>query len=202
MQSLSYSPQCNNKLTLRIIFTETYGDSGGWCWLDMYNKKGRPIISKLILFYYVVMWFFIILSCFFIFKVIAILREHSQNSLNKYLVRKYELLKWLPIMQTVTLIPSTINRIFNVVNKRPIFGLMVIQVIFETLQGWTLTIIFILLPEIKHILKTCIWRVFKGSNISKSEQAGINYIKTNDIEFLLDKEVKTGKYEVTSTTSL
>lgn len=142
-----------NFLSFRILFTDTYGSSGGWCWIDIYEDQ-RAIVYKLVLFYLCIQWFFLILNLFFIYKVIHILKENITNK-NKYLMKTYSVMKWYPIIQIVCSLPATINRIYDIIVKETNFSLMITQTVFDCIGGCFITTVFLFSPEIKNSLRVC-----------------------------------------------
>lgn len=149
-----------------IIFTDTYGPTGGWCWLDVYRKQDtKKLVLKLTLSYYALCWFFIILNSFFIFKVIYILREHKKEVV---LLEIYHKLKWIPVASVICTVPSTISRVNNIISDEPSFILIMLQAIFGSAMGLFCLIIYIRLPNVKNAIFTSYQR-FKMRKDQKHE---------------------------------
>jgi len=162
-----------------IIFTDTFGPTGGWCWLDVYQtNEHKYLVRKLILVFYLVNWFFIILTTFFIFKVIGILKNQSiQSNKNRVILAIYHVLKWFPIIQIICVVPSTINRIYNVLDQPPNFVLMIFQTIFGSIIGLGYLIIYVRIPYVKHALKIFYYKLLKIERTSSDSM-----INSNDID--------------------
>jgi len=163
--------QCKFKVKIdRILFTDTFGPTGGWCWVDVY-RNNQPLIHKLILFYYCANWFFIILNTFFIFKVICVLNnEDNLTPKRVYLLSVYQILKWFPIVQIICILPSTVNRLFNVFNKQPEFPLLILQTVFGSTIGLGYFLIYLRIPVVKNSLKVfynkiCCKKFFNNDHI-------------------------------------
>ncbi len=178
----------------RILFTDTYGSSGGWCWIDIYEDH-RPIVNKLVLFYFCIQWFFIILNLFFILKVINILNENV-TSRNKYLMKIYSVMKWYPIVQIICSLPATINRLYDIIAKENNFALMITQSIFDSLEGCFITIVFLFSPEIKNSLNICWYKFFSKQRIKRDTDESVllprrdwaNSVPTSDFTVCTDME--------------
>ena len=69
--------------------------------------------------------------------------QNNQNQRRKYLLCDYHIFKWFSIVQIICIIPSTINRIFNVIDNEPIFIISLLQTIFGSLIGLGYFIIYI-----------------------------------------------------------
>ncbi len=102
-------------------------------------------------------------------------------------MKKYSVMKWYPIIQIICSIPATINRLYDVITKSNSFWLMLIQALFDGIEGLLITIIFLLDPEIKHSLKICFFRILKRkSEISMEREYGNSFhdseITPNELE--------------------
>jgi hypothetical protein len=106
-------------------------------------------------------WFFIILNAFFIFKVIGILNSQSvKSNRSRVLLGVNNVIKWFPIAQIICVIPSTISRIYNVLDKPPNFTLIIFQTIFGSVLGVCYLIIYVRIPYVKHALNIFYCKVF------------------------------------------
>lgn len=113
------------------------------------------------MFFYSVNWFFIILNSFFIFKVIGILKSQSiKSNRSRVLLGVNHAIKWFPIAQIICVIPSTISRIYNVLDKPPNFTLIIFQTIFGSILGVCYLIIYVRIPYVKHALNIFYCKVF------------------------------------------
>jgi hypothetical protein len=139
-------------------------------------------VHKLILFYYLVNWFFIILNSFFIFKVIAILRQSIRNKNNLGLLQTFHKLKWFPIVQIICLIPGTITRIFNILHLQPYFPLVIVQTFFGSFIGVFYLIVYIRLPHVKIALKAFFQRVSNKNNSPDKDKPSGEDSSNNKLE--------------------
>jgi hypothetical protein len=142
--------QCNFP-NVRAYFTDTYGPTGGWCWLDVYRCDGTNLIHKLILFYYVTNWFFIILNSFLIYKVLSIISNSGKRNYSLLLMANK--LKYFPIIHIVCILPSTVSRIYNVFDLESNFILVLFQTIFGSLNGVGYLAIYLMIPQVNNSLK-------------------------------------------------
>jgi len=124
-----------------------------------------------------------ILNIYFIFKVIAILKE-NQNIKSRQLIKVFSIMKWYPIIQTIFAIIATVNRLYNLISKESSFPMMILQTICDKTEGLFIVIIFILSPEIKNNLKICCAVIFRrmvntnGNEIQKKHSTN-NLNNTN-----------------------
>jgi hypothetical protein len=106
-------------------------------------------------------WFFIILNAFFIFKVINILHSNNKRSYSRtVLLQVYHIIKWFPIVQMICIIPSTISRVYNVLDLEANFVLVLLQTIFGSCIGIPYLIIYLNLPEVKECLRVLYNKLF------------------------------------------
>ncbi len=101
----------------------------------------------------------IIINCFFFCKVIYQLRgfvhDNRPNDL-EMTVKFTSKLKWYPIVQIVTLLPGTINRVFNILMKKQNFELMLLQAIFDYSSGLLFALVYGLNPTMLKVICRCV----------------------------------------------
>jgi hypothetical protein len=119
--------------------TDNYGPSGVFCWIA--TQENTPATNTLTIIYYTFTWVVIILNSYFVLKVIWVLQQElgtEQQLIDKY-TRK---LRSYPIVQIVSYIPATINRIYNLSYCTENFELMMIQIIFDSITGLMYCFVF------------------------------------------------------------
>ncbi len=118
-------------------------------------------------------WFFIILNAFFIFKVISILHKNNNRSYSRtVLLKVYHVMKWFPIVQILCIIPSTISRIYNVLDLEANFVLVLAQTIFGSFLGIPYLIIYLNLPQVKECMRVLYDKIFNRVEIETSIDYG------------------------------
>jgi hypothetical protein len=149
---------------ISIPITHTYGPSGGWCWLDLHsNKADGKTIHKLVLFYYCFSWLLILINCFFAFKLISIVNNFVTDY-NRYLLYSFKFMVLYPIAQIVCFIPATVNRLYNIIMKQEQFTLSIIHTTFDYSLGFIITLIFLLSPNIRYSILSCMRRLRNKNN--------------------------------------
>lgn len=127
-----------------ILFTHSYGDSGGFCWLDIKNHNKRTFISKFTLILFSTLWFLLIVNLFFIVKLIVILRKNRIDN------PKYRHIILYPVVILISAVPATVNRCYSIFNKQEskyVFEL--IQMISETFCGFIINLLFLSSPWVR-----------------------------------------------------
>ena len=133
--------------------------------MDVYRCDETNIIHKLILFYYITNWFFIILNTFLIYKVISILSNAGNKSLTLLLIAHK--LKYFPIIHIITILPSTVSRVYNLLDLEPNFTLALLQTIFGSAAGIGYLVVYLLIPQVNQSLKFLFERLFNRQDKSQ-----------------------------------
>jgi len=81
------------------------------------------------------------MNCYYVLGVILILRRELKSE--EELVRKYtNRLKWYPLVQVISFLPATINRVYNLATNEENFALLLIQGIFDSGTGLMFALVF------------------------------------------------------------
>lgn len=151
-----------------ILFTHSYGDSGGFCWLDIKNKNKRTFISKLALILFSTLWFLLIVNLFFIIKLIVILRKNKiNNPIYKHMIL-------YPVVILISAIPATVNRCYAIFNRQEskyVFALF--QMISETFCGLVINVLFLSSPWIRESITNIILSFRYRDNLDDGLFSGI-----------------------------
>ena len=95
------------------------------------------------------------MNCYYVLGVILILRRELKSE--EELVRKYtNRLKWYPLVQVISFMPATINRVYNLATNQENFGLLLIQGIFDSLTGLMFALVFGFNSSVKKSFCDCI----------------------------------------------
>lgn len=135
----------------RLYWTDTYGISGAWCWVDLTRDDSKTFV--VILVFYSLVWFLILLNCVFVVKLIIMLNNELRTDKEK--LKKYtNKLIWYPVIQIICLLPATVNRIIfliNPTNNTP--TLDIIQAAFDSMTGFMFAIVYGFNPSVKESIK-------------------------------------------------
>jgi hypothetical protein len=108
------------------------GPSGFICFIALFDYNPKEMAYTII--FYAWTWLIILFNCFFIIKVMNLLKSELKDDQN--LVDKYSnKLKLYPLVQIISFIPATINRIYNMCTNNDNFTLTLIQCIFDNSDG-------------------------------------------------------------------
>ncbi len=122
---------------------------------------------KLVLFYFCFDWVLIIINLYFIYKVVSVIKQ-NRNDRNAYSLNIYSTMKWYPIVLIVCSIPGTVNRIYGIVTNESNFVMMILQGVFDYLQGLFIMIIFISGPQMMENLRLCFGKLFRSQRERES----------------------------------
>jgi hypothetical protein len=81
-------------------------------------------------------------------------------------------MKWFPIVQILCIIPSTISRIYNVLDLEANFVLVLAQTIFGSFLGIPYLIIYLNLPQVKECMRVLYDKIFNRVEIETSIDYG------------------------------
>ncbi len=110
-----------------------------FCWIA--TQANTSTTKTLTTIYYCFTWLIILLNTFFVVKVILLLKKELRSE--RDLVDKYtRKLRLYPLVQIVSYIPATVNRIYNLSSGRDNFSLMMIQIIFDSLTGLMFSVVY------------------------------------------------------------
>ena len=130
--------------SIYILLTKGYGNSGIFCWIDIYTLYRRNHIKKVILNYYITIWFLLFINLFFIIKIKVTLKKNKiKNEIYEHLI-KY------PIILLICSLPTTFNVLYRIFHKnKQIDTLIYLQIIFESCFGMIINVIFLTSPWIQ-----------------------------------------------------
>ena len=125
-----------------------FGPAEIWCWIrttkdDKYNGFQ--------LAYYILTWIIVFLNTVFVILLIWNLKQLNCN--DEMISRYINKLKLYPIIQILSLIPATVNRImYYFFDRGDIFWLGVLQIIFDSLTGLVFSILYGFNPNVRTII--------------------------------------------------
>ena len=130
--------------SIYILLTKGYGNSGIFCWIDIYTLYRRNHIKRVLLNYYITIWFLLLINLFFIIKVKVTLKKNKiKNEIYDHLI-KY------PIILLICSFPTTFNVLYRILNKnKQINAFIYLQIIFESCFGMIINVIFLTSPWIQ-----------------------------------------------------
>lgn len=130
--------------SIYLLLMKGYGNSGIFCWIDIYTLYRRSFIKKVILNYYITIWFLLLINLFFIVKIkVTLIKNKIKNEIYEHLI-KY------PIILLISAFPTTFNVLYRIFNRNQQLEVFIyLQIIFESCFGMVINIIFITSPWIK-----------------------------------------------------
>ena len=139
------------KFSIYILYVRAYGDSGIFCWIDIYTIYKRYFIKKVLLNYYITLWFLLLVNIFFIVKIkITLKRNKIKNEIYEHLI-KY------PRLLVLFSIPTSFNVLYRIFHKNEeITAMVYMQVIFESCLGVFINVVFITSPWINQSIANII----------------------------------------------
>jgi hypothetical protein len=144
--------------------THTYGPSGVFCWIA--TTVHTSAVHVMTLIYYLLTWMIILCNCVFVVRLIFLLRKELQNE--KDLADKYtNKLKWYPLIQIISYLPATVNRVYGIISDEESFTLMLIQIIFDSLTGLAFSLVYGFNSNVRNALGN-----FIGALCCKKKQRG------------------------------
>jgi hypothetical protein len=108
-------------------------------------------------------------------KVIFLLKDELKNETD--LVNKYtSKLRMYPIVQIVSYIPATVNKIYNLTTGNSNFTLMLIQGIFDSLTGLMFALVYGFNSSVRASLCECFRAIFCRNSDNRSDNRSSNGI--------------------------
>lgn len=134
--------------TLGPLITDSYGDTGGWCWI-----KPTPYMHVYWKFvqFYIFLWLGIAYNCYVFINVYQKIRNmtggHMQgNDASAAMARR---LKLYPVVLILCHVFGTINAFYEAVNHgEMVYELNMLGVIFGTSMGFFNALVYGLTPEV------------------------------------------------------
>jgi len=160
-------------LTLFPLLTESYGPAGAWCWLNTRDSLD-PAAWGWSLTTYIFSWFNIIFNIFAVLKVIKYfkirafeVKEHDNKQAN-FLINFCIILKFFPIIQILSWIFPTINRIYIYTTDEENTALYALHAFFGFLMGFLNCIVY------SYYFRSIIpcWRCFSSRKEDPDEESG------------------------------
>jgi hypothetical protein len=112
-----------------------------WCWV----AEEEAMITAC---YYTLCWLIIILNCYFVCRLVCLLKKELKNDLD--LVDKYiNKLKWFPLVQIISLLPASIARLHWLISGEPNFYLILCQSVFDALTGLMFSLVYGFNPTVR-----------------------------------------------------
>lgn len=135
-----------------VLYTKSFGDSGGFCWLDLQNRYKRLFMQKLSINIYACLWFLLLLNIFFIIKIFVLINKNKNS--NKEL---YNHLLIYPSIMFITAVPGTMYRLYMILNKQiEIYWMKLIMIICESFCGVLVNCVFMFSPWVRQsIVNAC-----------------------------------------------
>lgn len=149
-------------MSLIIYFTQNYGLSGTWCWIDSDpNNKGA---RKLIVIYYMCFWTLLVINIYFILSVYSLINKFQLKNLAilKDAIDYTKHCNYFSIGQAIRMIPATALKIYSLVkNQNGNTALMLSYIITTHIVYIGYSFVFFTIPPIKKYLLRKLQSIFK-----------------------------------------
>jgi hypothetical protein len=119
--------------------------------------------KKLIIIFYSFLWFIVTLNIYFFARVICLLKNELRDDYD-LIYRYIGKLKWFPIVQILSLLPATINKLYYLTSNDKNFPLSIIQALFDGFTGLLFSLLYINHPSVKNALNEFYAKTFKKRN--------------------------------------
>lgn len=153
-------------LTLLPLFSSSYGDTGGWCWI--HDDDSISIVWRFLQFY-IPLWAAISYNIFVYTKVhrkIKAIQQLDPSSNTTMMSR----MKYYPLVLIICFTPGTINILFELSGKSS-FGLNILHAIFAASQGMMNAVVYGLTPAVyERVSETCVFRTCCAPCIHKIQE--------------------------------
>lgn len=159
-----------------VLYTKSFGDSGGFCWLDLNNKYKRLFMQKLSINIYACLWFLLLLNIFFIIKIFVLINKNKNS--NKEI---YNHLLIYPSLMVISAVPGTMYRLYMILNKQiEIYWMKLVMIICESFCGGLVNCAFFFSPWVRQsIVNACQNIRYKKAN-SGTTSTTICYLDNDD----------------------
>jgi hypothetical protein len=128
------------------------GPSGLFCWIVSNSNSKAADIATIV--YYSLTWFIILLNCFFVIRVISMLKKEliSEGDLVKKYTNK---LKLYPLVQIISFLPATVNKVYNLTTNRENFYMLLLQGMFDAMTGLMFALVFGFNLSVRNYISEC-----------------------------------------------
>jgi len=132
-------------LTILPIFTDSYGDADGWCWISKYRGHS-PFWGTFwtMACFYIPLWITIVFIIHIYGKTLRVLDRSAAP---------FKRMRWYPMVLIATYFFATIDRVWQMFRK-PDFTLSCLRVLFVSLAGLFNVLIYGWTPAVKDKLRT------------------------------------------------
>ena len=117
----------------------------------------------LLIIFYSICWFTVILNIYFFARTKCLLKKELGDDLD--LINRYiSKLKWFHIVQIMSLLPVTVNKLYYLTSNDKNFILSIIQGIFDGLTGLFFSLLYMNHPSVKNAINELFSKTFKNRN--------------------------------------
>ena len=129
----------------------------------------------------------ILLNIFFVIKIHITFKKEFKNE-EEFVRKLINKLKLYPIVQVISFLPATVNRIYNIVSDKENFYLLMVQGIFDAITGLMFAFVFGFNNQVRKSLWDCIKRICckKGGENSQVNQINNSFPRTSNMTYLDD----------------
>jgi hypothetical protein len=160
-----------------LMYTNSFGNSGGYCWIDLYNVYKRNFIKKCVLNLFLGLYFVIIINIFFLIKTSIILNKKIYKN------ETYRHINMYSKLIIISIFPGTINRTYEILYKQKRVSILYfLQIIFENYIGPIINILLIFSPWIRNNILNAIYSHRNNNDSVYPNESLYNRLSSSNIE--------------------
>lgn len=161
-----------NFFAIAMLFFTVFGPSDFWCYFKLKDENSKENNLDNVIFYslnYALFWILIGLNFYFNIKIISFIRKELSNE-NELISAKIYIRKLtiFPIIQTLLLIPGTINRFFELLLGQNVGILIIIHATAVCSTGLIYSVVYGLNNQIKELLINSFNKYFNRNQYSEN----------------------------------
>lgn len=161
-------------VTFLPFATDSYGDTGGWCWIVQFNEAGT--LWRLLQFY-IPLWFVVAYNTYVYVSVYQRLRDMDAARPNPQAAAMMSKIKYYPLVLVVCEFWASVNAIYEAVNglrsgEQFVMWLNVLQITFASSIGMVNALVYGLTPNVYlEIRKMCSGEPNKTESLEEADEA-------------------------------
>lgn len=162
-------------LSLIPLFTQSYGFTGSWCWLNFSELNNYTIvISFIILFYFLANFIFQLVCTILVFKQLNRRYKEIYNDITKIsevkMIYQYRILIWaIPLIIIISKFPSCLNRGIQMLEVEK-GGLEKAQAFLNGIFGFLMSLVYIFYFRQVWFTILCCFKEEQKSTIKTSKE--------------------------------
>lgn len=153
-------------MTLLPLITDSYGDSGAWCWI----KDGQADLVWRIVTFYGELWLAWV-YCFYVYTSVLLKIRRMNPSPDGSLSHRRVLMRimYYPLVLVVCWSAASVNRLYEMISGDKSFEFTVLQVLLSGLFGFCNAVVYGMTPAVRLRVKHALCATGQSSSIGDSQ---------------------------------